>query len=78
MLQQDELPGINEEGDNPLHSIAKQTDRPEKDKVEMLVTLLTLTAVDINSRGKNGMTALHYAVQVRAEQVFSRPQCVLN
>lgn len=52
-----------EDGDNPLHSIVRLS-RTEKEKEELLVTLLTHSFVDINSHGKGGMTALHYAVQV--------------
>ena len=53
----------DEDGDNPLHSIVRLA-RPEKEKEDLLVTLLTHSFVDINSHGKGGMTALHYAVQV--------------
>ena len=66
LLQQEDVeaslfPG--EDGDNPLHSIVRLS-RPEREKEELLVTLLTHTVVDVNSHGKGGMTALHYAVQV--------------
>ncbi len=64
LLQQEEawkLLGSNEEGDNPLHSIVQQ---PHRNKVEVLATLLIHSSVNINSQGKCGMTALHYAVQV--------------
>ena len=48
--------------DNPLHSIVCQH-RP--DKMDVLITFLTHSSVDvINTHGKGGMTALHYAVQV--------------
>ena len=53
----------NEEGDYPLHSIVRQH---RQDKVELLIALLTHSSVDVNSHGKGGMTALHYAVQVCA------------
>lgn len=53
----------NEEGDFPLHSIVRQH---RQDKVDLLVTLLTYSTVDVNSQGRGGMTALHYAVQVCA------------
>ncbi len=51
----------DKEGDYPLHSIVRMQ-RP--DKVELLVTLLTHSTVDVNLQGKGGMTALHCAVQV--------------
>jgi ankyrin repeat protein len=66
LLQQEDsetllFPG--EDGDNPLHSIVRLA-RPVREKEELLVALLTHSVVDVNSHGKGGMTALHYAVQV--------------
>lgn len=49
--------------DNPFHSVVRQS-RPDKEKMELLITFMTFTPVDINAHGEGGMTALHYAVQV--------------
>ena len=71
LLQQpgvDVLLGPDQEGDNPLHSIVRQT-RAEREKTDILVTLLSRGTININSQGRGGMTALHYAVQV------GRPYC---
>ena len=64
LLQQKDawkLLGPNEEEEYPLHSIVQSCHR---NKVELLETLLTHSSINVNSHGKSGMTALHYAVQV--------------
>ena len=61
LLEEGRMLSRNEEGEYPLHSIVQKS-RPKKDKI--LNALLTHSSEDVNVPGKNGMTALHYAVQV--------------
>jgi len=59
-------PGINpniqdENWDAPIHALVKSS---HKDKVELLIALLTHSRADVNLRAADDMTALHFAVQV--------------
>lgn len=59
-------PGINpnirnENFDAPLHVLVKSS---RKDKVELLISLLTHSSADVNLQAADEMTALHFAVQV--------------
>ena len=50
--------------DGPLHSLVSLP-REDKEKVELLIAMISGSPnVDINCKGKDGMTPLHYAVQV--------------
>ena len=55
--------------DGPLHMLVCRP-RPPKEKVDLLLAMLSCGSdVDINCKGKEGMTPLHYAVQVRMNEM---------
>ncbi len=45
----------------PLHSLVRSN---RKDKLDLIITLLTHSDADVNLKGDDEMTPLHFAVQV--------------
>ena len=58
---------LNSEENAPIHSLVKKKakgKKNQKEKMHLLVTLLTFGDVDIDMLNGDGYTALHLAVQV--------------
>ena len=58
---------LNSEENAPIHSLVKRKakgKKNQKEKMHLLVTLLTFGDVDINMLNGDGYTALHLAVKV--------------
>ena len=58
---------VNAIGDAPIHAIVKRKSKRKadrKEKVELLLALLTNSDADVNLQSANGMTALHLTAEV--------------
>ena len=55
---------VNHTQNAPIHSLVKRKAKSGKDKMKLLVTLLTFGDVDIDMLNGDGNTALHLAVMV--------------
>ena len=62
-----DMNALNEEGEAVIHNIIK---KKRKDKLEMLLTLLINSEVDVNLQNWKGNTALHIAIEVRKHAVY--------
>ena len=72
LIQDLQQPGVDANeldvnGDAPLHAIVKRkcaNKAERKEKLELLVSLLTYSDADVNLQVENDMTALHLAAEV--------------
>ena len=65
--------GVNANGDAPIHAIVKRKCKRKadcKEKVDLLLALLTYGDVDVNLQNANGMTALHFTAEVKTALAF--------
>ena len=66
--------GANANGDAPIHAIVKRKSKRKadrKEKVDLLLALLTHSDVDVNLQNANGMTALHFTAEVSIALAFT-------
>ena len=52
---------LNNDGIAPIHAIVR---RKRRDRLDLLMALMTYTEVDVNFETTRGMTPLHIAVEV--------------
>lgn len=58
------------QGEGPIHKIVK---KKRRDRVELLITLLSNSNADVNFETTRSMTALHFAVEVRKIWMLAFP-----
>ena len=64
---------VNANGDAPIHVIVKRKCKRKadrKEKVDLLLALLTYSDVDVSLQNANGMTALHFTAEVKIALAF--------
>ena len=77
LIEQLGRPGVNANGDTsngdaPIHAIVKRKCKRKadcKEKVDLLLALLTHSDADVNLQNANGMTALHFTAEVNNNNI---------